>query len=164
DFKDGFGNKITVHAVSNPHAVGIEPAWINHRAPGYGIIRFDRDTRKISIANWPRWADPSRPGAKPYPGWPVAIDQTDNYNRKPAAWLPTIEVTGMSDPVVRVIDESNGEILYTLRIRGTSFRPRVFKEGLYCLVVGEPGTGRLKTFEHLQSMPESKKQTLDVRF
>jgi len=164
DFLDGFGNKITVHAVSNPTAVGIEPAWINHRAPGYGIVRFNRHTRKISIANWPRWVDPSQPGAEPYPGWPVVIEQTDNYNRKAAAWLPTLEVRGMMDPVVQVIDESSNEIIYTLRIQGTTFRPKVFKDGLYTLKVGEPGTGRLKTFERVRSIPEDRKEVIEVNF
>ncbi|MEA1996343.1 MAG: alkaline phosphatase D family protein, partial [Gemmatimonadota bacterium] len=162
DYKDGFGNKITVHAVSNPHENGIEPTWINHRAPGYGIITFNRNTRKIEIANWPRWVDPSKPDAGPYPGWPVVIDQTDNYNRKAAAWLPTFEVSGMDDPVVQVVDESNGEIVYTLRIKGKSFRPKVFGKGLYTLKVGEPGTDKLKVLEHIESCPESAEKTVRV--
>jgi alkaline phosphatase D len=164
DFKDGFGNKVSVYAVSNPLAVGIEPTWINHRAPGYGIVRFNRDTRKIQITNWPRWVDPAQPGAEPYPGWPIVIEQTDNYNRKAVAWLPAVEVSGMEDPVVQVIEEPNGEIVYTLRIKGTSFRPRVFKEGLYTLKVGEPGTGRLKTFGKVQSVAGEVKKTIEVRF
>ena len=164
DFLDGFGNKVSVHAVSNPIAVGIEPTWINHRAPGYGIVRFNKNTRRITIANWPRWVDPSAPGAEPYPGWPVTIDQTDNYNRTAAAWLPAVEVSGMADPVVQVIDQSEGEIVYTLRIKGNRFRPRVFKEGLYTLKVGEPGTERLKIFENLKSLPEGSSETISVRF
>jgi len=75
DYLDGFGNRMTVFAVSNPHKLGIEPADINDRAPGYGIITFDRIDRTITIANWPRWVDPSAPGAKPYPGWPITIRQ-----------------------------------------------------------------------------------------
>ncbi|MBN2290389.1 MAG: alkaline phosphatase D family protein, partial [Candidatus Glassbacteria bacterium] len=164
DFLDGFGNRVTVFAVSNPHAVGIEPTWINHRAPGYGIVRFSRRTRKISIANWPRWVDPAQPGAGPYPGWPITIDQTDNYGRKAAARLPAIQVSGMADPVVQVIDESGREVVYTLRIKGNTFRPRVFKEGLYTLKVGEPGTGRFKTFEQVRSVPEDVEKTIQVKF
>ncbi len=164
DFEDGFGNKISVYAVSNPVAVGIEPTWINHRAPGYGIVRFNRETRRITVANWPRWVDPSKPEAGPYPGWPVAIDQTDNYNRTAAAWLPVIEISGMADPVVQVIDQSNGEIVYTLRIKGTTFRPKVFKEGLYTLKVGEPGTERFKVFEKLNSIPQDRSETIRVQF
>jgi hypothetical protein len=45
------------------------------RAPGYGIITFDRSDHTITMANWPRWVDPSSPGAKPYPGWPITIRQ-----------------------------------------------------------------------------------------
>ncbi len=78
DYLDGFGNRMTVFAVSNPFRLGIEPADINDRAPGYGIISFDRATRRITMANWPRWVDPTAPGAKPYPGWPVTIHQDDN--------------------------------------------------------------------------------------
>jgi alkaline phosphatase D len=75
DYLDGFGNKMTVLAVSNPFKLGIEPADINDRAPGYGIITFDRLERTITLANWPRWVDPKAPGAKPYPGWPITIRQ-----------------------------------------------------------------------------------------
>jgi len=82
DYLDGFGNKMTVHAVSNPFAHGIAPADINDRAPGYGIVLFDRATRRITLANWPRWVDPSKPGARPYPGWPVRIHQDDNGGRR----------------------------------------------------------------------------------
>ena len=75
DYLDGFGNRMTVLAVSNPFKLGIEPAAINDRAPGYGIITFDRPERTITVANWPRWVDPKAPGAKPYPGWPVTARQ-----------------------------------------------------------------------------------------
>jgi hypothetical protein len=75
DYLDGFGNRMTVLAVSNPFRHGIEPADINDRAPGYGIITFDRLERTITLANWPRWVDPKAPGAKPYPGWPITIRQ-----------------------------------------------------------------------------------------
>jgi hypothetical protein len=75
DYLDGFGNKMTVLAVSNPFKHGIEPADINDRAPGYGIITFDRVERTITFANWPRWVDPAAPGAKPYPGWPITVRQ-----------------------------------------------------------------------------------------
>ena len=164
DFHDGFGNKITVYAVSNPYDVDVEPTWINCRAPGYGIITFNRTNRKITMTNWPRWINPTEPDAKPYPGWPVIIDQTDNYNRKPIAYLPEINVSGMADPVVQVIDESNGEIVYTLRIKGTSFRPGVFKNGRYTLKIGEPNTSEYKILEHIQAYPENVHKTVIVKF
>ncbi len=135
EYLDGFGNKITVHAVSNPERNGIAPAALHERAPGYGIIRFNRDTRKIHFANWPRWVDATEPGAKPYPGWPIAIDQLDN-GLPTAYMLP--EVAGDSpDPVIQVIDESNNEVVYTVRIQGDRFTPKVRKRGKYTVKVNE---------------------------
>ena len=84
DYLDGFGNKMTVLAVSNPFKYGIEPADINDRAPGYGIVTFDRLERSVTLANWPRWVDPSAPGAKPYPGWPITIRQQEPEPREAA--------------------------------------------------------------------------------
>jgi phosphodiesterase/alkaline phosphatase D-like protein len=137
EYLDGFGNKVTVHAVSNPTTVDVEPTAINQRAPGYGIVTFDRATRKTTMANWPRWVDPSVPDAKPYDGWPITIDQLDN-GLSAAKWvLDAIESPGEDDPVVHVIDESNKETVYTLRIKGRSFVPRVFRAGLYTVKVGE---------------------------
>ena len=138
EYLDGFGNKITVHAVSNPEANGIEPTAINHRAPGYGIITFNRETRKIKFANWPRWVDASQPDAKPYPGWPIEIDQSDNG--LPKGWtLP--EITSSSDdPVVQVVDQADGEVVYTLRINGKTFRPSVRKAGVYTVTVDGSAT------------------------
>jgi hypothetical protein len=78
DFIDGFGNRMTVHAVANPVVSGRRPAALHDRAPGYGIVRLHRATRRITFECWPRWADPTRPDARQYPGWPRTIEQTDN--------------------------------------------------------------------------------------
>ena len=74
EFVDGFGNKITVHAVANPAQFGVEPAELYNRAPGYGIVVVEHASRKLTMANWPRWVDPAAPSAKPYAGWPITID------------------------------------------------------------------------------------------
>jgi hypothetical protein len=142
EYLDGFGNKMTVHAVSNPTAVQVEPAALNQRAPGYGIVTFDRQTRRITIANWPRWVDASQPGAQPYPGWPITIHQLDNGFPKTGWTLETVRTPGLADPVIQVAEQSSGEILYTLRVQGDSFTPRVFRDGVYTVRVLEPGHGR----------------------
>ena len=36
--------------------------------------------------------------------------QLDNYGRKAYGYLPEIQVTGMTDPVVQGIDVENGEV------------------------------------------------------
>jgi alkaline phosphatase D len=144
DYEDGFGNKMSVHAVSNPQAVGIEPTAINHRAPGYGIIKFNRGSRQINIANWPRWVDATAAGAKPYEGWPITIDQLDNGF--PTDGLMLNEITaGSDDPVVEVVGQSTGELVYAVRIKGRKFIPRVREPGKYTVRVIEDGQAPQET-------------------
>lgn len=162
-YRDGFGNYMNVYAVSNPVIAGYEPAALYDNAPGYGIVRFGRKTRDILVECWPRWVDPSKPDARQYPGWPITVNQLDNYGRQATAYLPTIEVEGMSNPVIRVIDQSGGEVVYALRIRGESFRPPVFHPGSYTVEVGEPGTDRMKTLENLSPTHEPQPAIM-VRF
>jgi len=163
EFRDGFGNRVTVHAVSNPVRSGRHPEALHDRAPGYGIVRFRRATREIEAECWPRWSDPSGPDAEQYAGWPVTVSQRDNFGRAAAAWLPEISVSGVSDPVVQVIDERDGEILYALRIAGRTFRPWVFREGTYSLRVGEPGTDRWRTVEGLRAA-ETAEGSIEIGF
>ena len=105
------------------------------------------------------------------PGDALPVDLVPGTHRVEAtpddggtAWRSTVEVSGMADPVVQLVDQSNGEIVYTLRIKGTRFRPRVFARGLYTLKVGEPGTGRLKVFKNLNSLSEASSETIRVQF
>lgn len=126
EFLDGFGNKITVHAVSNPHAVPYEPKTLMHRAPGYGIITFDRRSRNLTLANWPRWVDATRPGAKPYEGWPITIHQLDNGFPKSGPALPPVPRAGT---LIQVVNRDTGEIAYTYRTDKPNFVPRAPNTG-----------------------------------
>ncbi len=125
-FIEGFGNKVTVHAVSNPHEVDVEPKALFRRAPGYGIVTFDRATRNITIANWPRWIDATKPSAKPYPGWPVTINQLDNGFPKSGPALKPVPAAGT---VIQIVNKDTGEIAYTLRTMRANFTPRAPKPG-----------------------------------
>ncbi len=140
EYRDGFGNRVTIHAVSNPEANGIEPTALFQRAPGYGIIKFDRSERAIEFANWPRWVDASDPDANPYPGWPIRIKQEQNGLPTEFA-LPAINAGDTEDPVVQVIAESDGEVVYTLRIRGSEFTPTVREAGSYTVRVIDRSSG-----------------------
>ena len=164
EHKDFFGNLVTVHAVSNPVITGIEPTNLHDRAPGYGIIKFKESDRTIEFANWPRHVDPAKSGAKPYDGWPVLVSQQANYGRKAKAWLPKVEVSGMVDPVVQVIDEASKEIIYTLRISGTEFSPKVFAKGKYTLNVGEQNSANWKTFKGVETTAKKDAKKMKVEF
>jgi hypothetical protein len=151
EYLDGFGNKMTVHAVSNPLFNGVQPVALHERAPGYGIVTFDRATRRITIANWPRWVNPSQPGAKPYSGWPITIHQYDNG--MPRAYVLDEVVSGIANPVAQVIEQSTGEALYTVRIAGRSFRAGVFRAGSYTVRLYDPDASYEKVTRDLTARP-----------
>ncbi len=164
EFRDGLGNKVTMLAVANPDPKRNGGSKLTTRAAGFGVVKFNVKTRKITMECWPRNVDITNPATKQYPGWPRTIDQQDNYARQAVAYLPTIEVTGMENPVVQIIDESSGEITYTLRINGTSFRPKVFKTGKYTVKVGQQGTRKVKTLKAVESLKPGETGSLKVQF
>ena len=152
-FFDGMGNKLTMHAYANPTKE-------NHNAAGYGLVRFDKPTRRITIECWPRHVDVTASSAKQVPGWPITVSQFDNYNRAALAYLPQIEIDGREDPVVQVIDEYLGEVVYTVRINGSSWRPKVFREAVYTIKIRQGD--KVKVFRGVPSTGEEEKQTLKV--
>jgi phosphodiesterase/alkaline phosphatase D-like protein len=157
EFRDGFGNRMTVHAVSNPVESGVEPTALFDRAPGYGIVTFDRATRRITMANWPRWVDATKAGAEPYPAWPITIEQTDNGLPDTGWALPEVSAPGLSDPIVEVVDESSGERVYTFRIQGMSLEPPVRGPGTYSVRVFDPERPEVEgSFKGLQARQASE--------
>ena len=156
-YADGFHNRITVYAVANPvpspkPGEVPEPVELHRKATGYSIVRFNKTLRTITLESWPRYVDPTDPksGAQ-YPGWPITIKQTDNYARQPVGFLPTLVVRGAEDPVLHVIDEIGGELVYALRLRGREYRPPVFKAGRYTLKVEAPERRRSKEMRNIDS-------------
>ena len=144
DHVDGFGNRVTVHAATNPGgSTGREPADLHDRMAGYGIVRVDREARTVTAECWPRWANPAEDAQ--YPGWPRTIAQLDADGRPAAAHLPEV-ASKSADPIVQVEHEGTGEVLYTLRIRGDRFRPKVFDpEATYAVRVWESDDGSVRT-------------------
>ncbi len=161
-WRDGFGNKVTVYAHTNPGAAsGVEPASLHDRMPGYGIVRFRKSARTMTLECWPRHADPSRD--EQYPGWPFEVAQMDNYGRTPVAWLPRLRFSGMRNPVVQVVDDFNNEILYTLRIEEQGMRLPVWEEGAYTLRIGELGTEREKVLHGINaSTADDQELVVDI--
>lgn len=139
DYHDGFGNKITMHAYANP-----DPARRNRyggewgeRAAGYGLVRFDTATRKITMECWPRGVDVTADDAEQYPGWPITIDQSDNYGRTAMAYLPTLKFRDGQRPIVQIIDETYDDVVYTLRVPSDTFQPKVFRDGPYTIRIDD---------------------------
>jgi hypothetical protein len=160
DHLDGFANKVTALAVANPTPEkGGDRLTI--RAAGFGVVRIDKKTRDVTFICWPRNIDVSAKDAKPYPGWPVTFNQLDNYARQAAAHLPMLEIN-KPDQVVQVVEEKSGEVVYTVRITGKTFRPKVFATGAYTVKVGEGSN--LKTFKGVKVLAakEGKGKKLQV--
>jgi hypothetical protein len=165
DHRDGLGNLVTVHAATNPRETGREPADLHDRMPGYGIVRFDKRARTITFECWPRGVDPRDPATGgQYDGWPVTIAQTDNDGRVPAGWLPEIVVRGLDDPVVRVIDETSGELVSAIRIAGRRYRPAVFILGTYTVEVGCPDRGAWRRLTGLPARDDGRAEPIGVDF
>jgi hypothetical protein len=127
EFTDGFGNKVTVHAVFNPQAVDHKPTALHRRAPGYGIVEFDRGSRTIIVSNWARWTDARAVGAAPMPGWPVTIRQLDNGMPR-GRMLAEVKLP-KPNMVVQVLE--GDRVLYTVRASGSTFTPGVPGPGEY---------------------------------
>ena len=133
DFLDGLGNPISMLAYANPEDIQDE----KKRADGYGLIRFDKKTRKITFECWPRFSKVSNGDNAQFPGWPITITQDSNDGRKIHAHLPVVKLDGVLNPVVQVIAEASGEILYTVRSQTESFNPRVYAPGKYTIKAGK---------------------------
>jgi hypothetical protein len=132
DFRDGLGNRISMLAYANPANISDE----RQRSDGYGLVRFDKRARKITFECWPRFSDAKQGDAAQFPGWPITVAMADNDGRKPVAWLPELVFEGASNPVVQVMVEQTGDVLYTIRVAGQRFQPRVYAPGKYTIKVG----------------------------
>ena len=166
DYFDGFRNKVTMHAYANPDETRKNKwggEW-GERAAGYGLVRFNTKDRTITMECWPRGVDVTASDAIQYEGWPMMIEQTDNYGRVAMGYLPEIQATNMNNPVIQVIYEPNGEVVYTLRIKGNRFKPKVFKDGKYTIKVGEQ-PNNIKIFRGLEVQEEvDSKDVIKVVF
>lgn len=133
EFLDGFGNRITVHAVANPRKFGVAPHALNERAPGFGVVDFDKSQRRITLTNWPRWADLTKKDSKPYAGWPLVIGQMDNGLSR-SNW--ELRLPGRVSGVVEVVSQANGQTVLQWRTASPIEAVRVWEPGTYLVKAG----------------------------
>ena len=164
DYEDGLGNKITMITYANPDPESNRRGARDQNedwADGYGIARFDKKAQTVVFECWPRFADLSKGAAGQYPGWPLTFYMSENDGRDAVAYLPELNFKGISNPVVQVVSESTGETLYTTRVQGRSYRPKVYANGKYTIRVGE-GRPILKSVSGVQSHSEGSKKKLTI--
>lgn len=157
DFEDGLGNKISMLAYANPEDRTDE----TKRADGYGITRFNKIDRTITFECWHRFADVRDGDKAQFPGWPITVKMSENDGRRPTGYLPKVVAGEGERPVVQVIDESNGDILYTVRAAGNTFQPRVYSAGPFTVKVGD-GQPDQGTYQHVQPTKTPGDKVLQV--
>ena len=157
DYLDGLGNRISMMAYANPP----DRTDAKQRGDGFGIVRFNKSTRKITFECWPRFADVSDGDQAQYPGWPITIDYRNNDGRKPVGHLPELVVSGVDRPVVQVIHDQSKEILYTIRATSNRFKPPIYSQGSHTVKIGK-NKPDLKIVEGLVPLTEDASAELAV--
>ena len=65
DYRDGFANRITMHAYANPDQ--------QDNGAGFGFIRFRPGSGEVTFECWPREADVTRGDTAQFVGWPITV-------------------------------------------------------------------------------------------
>ncbi len=133
DFEDGLGNKISMVAYANP----IDNKDELKRADGYGMVRFHKKLRQMTFECWPRFCKATDGDTAQFPGWPVTADYDGNDGRTVVGYLPEMKFDTLKNPVVQVIEQATGEILYTVRVQGDRFQPRIYRDGTHTVKYGK---------------------------
>ncbi len=160
DFTDGFGNKMSVFAISNPVYTGKKPSRLYDRATGFGIIRFHKTTRDITMECWPRQANPKTD--KQYLGWPITINQEDNFANNAKWFLPELIISGKENTLVQIINEANEEMVSILRINGNLYQPKVLKKGSYSIIIEHKDEKRI--IKHILAKKHKNNENIQVDF
>ncbi len=138
EFLDGFGNRMTVHAVANPYQTGHKPANLFDRVTGFGVVELDKRSRTITLVNYPRWADLAE-GGKPYPGWPIVIHQTEN-GLNGARWQ--LPLPASATGLIEVRDASGATVL-CLRFPNQLNTIPVWAKGDYTVLINGESLGTI---------------------
>jgi len=151
DYRDGLGNRLSMIAYANPADINDE----KQRADGYGLARFHKTRQTITFECWPRFGD------QQFPGWPHTVPMNAE-GRTPTAHLPEISIEGADSAVLKVADQTSGEVLYSRRIPATGFRPPVFSKSSFTLRIGK-NRPDAATFTEIQPEPTGSTRKIAVK-
>ena len=168
EYIDAFGNRNYVYAIGNPGnfaAIADRYKFQQEKSAGLGFVIFDTQSREITMESWRFLSDVNKPDTgSQHQGWPLTISQMDNYGREPAAWLPTLRISGDADPVIEIINQSTGELEYVLRIKGNEFIPRVFSNDKFTVRIGYPEKKIIKELIDIYPATTKGKSELTIDF
>ena len=139
-YLDGMNHPVHVQAIANPTGLQHDDRYTRSqmKASGFGIVRVDPKERTYTFECYKFDATRSEePEQLQYAGWPHTVDQIDNDGRARFGTLPMVNAPdGVENPVVIV--ERDGDVIYSIRARGASFKPFVFEDGTYTVRIGDP--------------------------
>lgn len=159
EYEDGLGNPIRMLAYANPGNRKDE----TQRSDGHGVVRFNKKDQTITFECWSRFSNVDDGDEGQFAGWPVTISMNQNDGREVTGYLPELQFSGVTSPVVKVVRESDGEVLYTVRVMGDRFRPAVYGPGKYTIRIGRDRPNRT-TISGVASGPKNDKRTRRVEF
>ncbi len=162
-YKDIFGNLNYIYAVGNPKdKFQNKDRYIRaqNKASGFGIITFNTNDRTIKMDAYRFLADKDNPTSDDqFPGWPLTISQMDNDGRKPVAFLPLLQIN-KPDQVVKVLNEKDHSVVTVIRIKGASYQPPVYAEGVYTVQIGEGAA--VKELRGLQAAAQTASEPIKI--
>jgi hypothetical protein len=149
-YADAFGNKNFVYAIGNPGKITVdkESRYGNAqiRNSGFGMVTFDQVSRDIKIDAWRFIADVENPVPlrDQFPGWPLKINQYDNFGMGAENLLPEI-VVNQPNQVIEVTKTANGDLIRIFRMKGNSAQVRLMHPGTFTIKIGDKEIGSFET-------------------
>lgn len=150
EYRDGFGNYVTVYAIGNPaekNRPGAENTG-HDKSSGHGMVYFDAAKQTIKMECWRLRFDANHPKkGDQFPGWPRTVKLRDMDGRKVAGHLPEMTAPeGIDRPVLRV--SRGGKLLYAVRLTERTVKPWFYAgslEGKYQAELGDGDKWTKKT-------------------
>ena len=149
-YTDAFGNKNYVYAVGNLGKITVdkESRYGNAqiRNSGFGMVTFDQTERTILMDAWRFIADVENPVPlrDQFPGWPLKINQYDNFGMGAENLLPKIEVN-QPNQVIEVTKTSTGDLIRIFRMKGNSAQVKLMHPGTFTIKIGDKEIGSFET-------------------
>ncbi len=149
-YTDAFGNKNYVYAIGNPGKITVDKtSRYTHaliRSSGFGMVTFDQQERTIDIDAWRFKADVEHPNPvrDQFPGWPLKINQYDNFGEGADNLLPEILVN-KPNQVIEVRKTVTNDLIRVFRMKGNSVQVRLHHPGTFSIKVAGKELGDFTT-------------------
>ena len=165
-YEDLFGNPFFVEAVGNPVSDTFNKNryhMASNRASGFGMITFDKKNRTITADAIPfsaGWGENPQP--EHFAGWPVTMNQMDNYGSTAQFTLPKLSVKSENMPVVQIF--KGKEVVSTYRMQKKTFIPKVRTKGTYDVKIGYPETDEWRIYENVKTVKGESEEIIEIPF